>query len=69
MLEYINIKLVIILWTCRWDEYLDAAKDWMKTHLSTRIIPTYYNENPERGHGSPKIFAHEYWDDCGRRIK
>lgn len=69
LLESIDIKPVIILWTCRAGKYLDDAKTWAYKFLSTRIRPRYFNENPERGHGSPKIFAHEYWDDCGRRIK
>ena len=67
MLEFIGVELVIILWTCRCGKYLDEAKEWMSIFLPTRIEPRYYNENPECGHGSPKVFAHEYWDDRGRR--
>lgn len=69
MLDYIGVEMVIILWTCRHGKYLDEAKNWTYNFLSHRIRPRYFNENPERGHGSPKVFAHEYWDDCGRRMK
>lgn len=56
-------ELVIILWTCRSDETLLAAKEWCKENMPASIIPKYYNENPEVPMNSRKIFANEYWDD------
>ena len=53
-------ELVIILWTCRTAETLEAAKNWCKQNLPINIIPKYYNENPEVFMNSPKIFANEY---------
>lgn len=82
ILRSLNIEPVIILWTRRTNEetkfsefgkyslgYLDQAKDWCERRLPASIRPKYYNENPERGHGSPKVFAQEYWDNRSRRIK
>lgn len=55
----------LILWTCRKDEYLDAAVDWCKKH---KLNFDAVNENlPETlewfGEESRKIFAHVYIDD------
>lgn len=69
LLESIDITPVIILWTYRTGLYLEEAKEWTYKFLSPRIRPRYFNENPEVKHESLKIFAHEYWDDCGRRIQ
>lgn len=62
-------ELIIILWTCRSDETLLAAKNWCKENMPMSIIPKYYNENPEVLMNSPKIFANEYWDDRAVTIK
>lgn len=70
ILTSLGIEVVIILWTCREGVYLELAEDFCKQVLPERIIPTYYNENPERGHGERrKIYADEYWDDKAKRIK
>lgn len=61
-------ELVIILWTCRSNDTLLAAKNWCKQNMPISIIPKYYNENPEVLINSQKIFANEYWDDRAVKI-
>ena len=61
-------ELVIILWTCRTGEILEAAKIWCKNNMPLSIIPKYYNENPDVPMYGPKIFANEYWDDRAVKI-
>lgn len=56
-------ELVVILWTCRSNETLQAAKAWCKDNMLPSIVPRYYNENPDVPIDSRKIFANEYWDD------
>lgn len=51
---------IIIIWTCRSGDYLNQ----MKAFLIKEEIPfDFINENPLVDFGSPKIFAHEYYDD------
>ena len=59
----LGLELVIILWTCRSNETLLAAKNWCKENMPLSIIPKYYNENPDVPMESRKIYANEYWDD------
>lgn len=63
-------ELVVILWTCRSNNTLIAAKTWCKENMPQSIIPKYYNENPEIAINgqSQKIFANEYWDDRAVKI-
>ena len=56
-------ELVVILWTCRNGETLNAAREWCIMNMPITILPKYYNENPEVPMDSRKIFANEYWDD------
>ena len=56
-------ELIVILWTCRSNDTLLAAKTWCKENMPISIIPKYYNENPDVPMDSRKIFANEYWDD------
>ena len=54
---------IIILWTCRCDEYLDDAIDYCEKN---KIPIDYVNENVPEINGryaNPKIFAHYYIDD------
>ena len=62
-LNKLGQELVVILWTCRNNDTLLAAKNWCKLNMPISIIPKYYNENPDVPMDSRKIFANEYWDD------
>jgi hypothetical protein len=70
MIDKINQmpQTVFILWTCRNGKKLEDAKEFVKMHN----LPIYlFNENHPsisesfkvQDLNSPKIFAHEYWDD------
>lgn len=61
-------ELVVILWTCRSDNTLIAAKTWCKENMPMSIVPKYYNENPDVPMNSRKIFANEYWDDRAVKV-
>lgn len=55
-----SLNNIIIIWTCRSGDYLNQ----MKAFLIKQKIPfDFINENPLVDFGSPKIFAHEYYDD------
>lgn len=55
-----------ILWTCREQDVLDEALDWLRTQ---GIVFEAVNDNCRAvlemfdGYNSRKIFADEYWDD------
>lgn len=61
-------ELVVILWTCRHGETLNAAKEWCIMNMPVTILPKYYNENPEVPMDGRKIFANEYWDDRAVKV-
>ena len=54
---------ILILWTCRCDKELKAAKDWLH---DLGLYPDKVNENADstiEDRGDPrKVFADEYWD-------
>ena len=57
---YEDVSNVIIVWTCRSGDYVNQ----MRKFLCDNKIPfDFINENPMVDFGSPKIFAHEYYDD------
>lgn len=68
-LAKVGQELVVILWTCRSNNTLIAAKTWCKENMPISIIPKYYNENPDVPMDSRKIFANEYWDDRAFNIQ
>jgi hypothetical protein len=49
----------IIIWTCR-PKHDQEMRRWLERH---KVPYHYVNENPEFNLDSPKVFAHEYWDD------
>ena len=60
---------ILILWTCRTGESLDAAVEWCKTQ---GLIFDYVNENPPDRvalWGDPrKVYADVYIDDRSREV-
>lgn len=57
---YADLSNIIIIWTCRSGDFVSQ----MKAFLQKSKIPfDYINENPLVSYGSPKIFAHRYYDD------
>lgn len=63
MKELVAAGYRLILWTCRSDEYLDAAIEWFEE----RGIPLFgVNENPEQAawSRSPKAYCNKLIDDC-----
>ena len=67
-LNELGLELVVIIWTCRGNDDLRAAREWCEQNMPISIAPKYYNENPEVMMESPKIFANEYWDDRALKI-
>jgi len=57
---YESIQHRIILWTCRHDDALSIALQFMREN---KIPYDYVNENPHWEGGSRKVFAHAYLDD------
>ena len=55
-----DLRNIIIIWTCRSGDYLNEARAFL---LKEKIPFDFINENPIVNFGSPKIFAHEYFDD------
>ena len=55
-----DLSNVIIIWTCRSGDYLNQARKWL---IDNKVPFDFINENPMVDYGSPKIFAHEYYDD------
>lgn len=55
-----NVRNIIIIWTCRSGDYLNEMKAFL---IKEKIPFDFINENPLVDYGSPKIFAHEYYDD------
>lgn len=69
LIEFLKAKRaqedIVILWTCRQGEHLDAAIEWCKKY---GLEFDYINENTEEnrmkfGNDSRKVFAHHYIDD------
>jgi len=53
----------LVLWTCRGNEYLDAALEWLSKH---GMVFDYVNENVHPlgdGYFPRKVFAHVLIDD------
>jgi hypothetical protein len=61
-----NYGNMIIIWTCRSGDYLNQMKAFL---LKEKIPFDFINENPLVDYGSPKIFAHEYYDDRNEALK
>lgn len=57
---YKSLENVIIVWTCRYGNDLDAIRSFMR---EKQIHFDFINENPLFETGSRKIFAHKYYDD------
>lgn len=55
-----DLDNIIIIWTCRSGNKLNQMRIFL---LKTNIPFDFINENPLVNFGSPKIFAHEYFDD------
>lgn len=60
--ELLNI---IIVWSCRSGDHENCMRQFL---LKNKIPFDFINENPMVDFGSPKIFAHEYYDDRSWRI-
>lgn len=60
-----NLRNIIIIWTCRSGDYLNEARAFL---IKERIPFDFINENPMVNFGSPKVYAHEYFDDRNKRI-
>lgn len=63
--DYINrlygdLSNIIIIWTCRNEESLPQMRRFLRDN---KVLYDFINENPLVDNGSPKIFAHEYWDN------
>ncbi len=57
---YADNRNIIIIWTCRDNNALLQMRDYL---ILKRIPYDFINENPLFKTNSPKIFAHEYYDD------
>uniref|UniRef100_A0A6M3L8A9 Putative ATPase domain containing protein n=2 Tax=viral metagenome TaxID=1070528 RepID=A0A6M3L8A9_9ZZZZ len=57
---WVDLRKIIIVWTCRSGDYANQAKAFM---LKNNIPFDFINENPLFEMGSRKIFAHKYYDD------
>ncbi len=55
-----ELSNIIIIWTCRSGDRLAEMRQYL---LKNNIPFDFINENPMCDFGSPKIFAHEYYDD------
>ena len=59
-----DLNNIIIIWTCRGGNKLNQMRNFL---LKDKIPFDFINENPLVNFGSPKIFAHEYFDDRNDR--
>lgn len=57
---YRELNNIIIIWTCRDNNLLLKMKEYL---IAEKIPYDFINENPIFKTNSPKIFAHEYYDD------
>lgn len=57
---YLELENIIVIWTCRGQDYTNQMRQFL---LKSKIPFDFINENPIFNTGSPKIFAHEYYDD------
>ena len=55
-----DLANIIIVWTCRYSDVENEARAFL---LKNKIPFDFINENPIVNYGSPKVFAHEYFDD------
>lgn len=61
-----DLRNILIIWTCRSGNYLNEMRGFL---LKSKIPFDFINENPLVNFGSPKIFAHEYFDDRNSKDK
>lgn len=57
---YVELSNIIIVWTCRSGDFENQIRRFM---CDKNIPFDFINENPMFNTGSPKIYAHEYYDD------
>lgn len=55
-----NLANIIIIWSCRSGDYENQMRAFLLKH---KIPFDFINENPVFNTGSPKVFAHTYYDD------
>jgi len=55
-----SLSNIIIVWSCRGGKYSNQMREFM---IKNKIPFDFINENPIFNTGSPKVFAHEYYDD------